>query len=378
MAFSFSKAAAVAAGSNSFVTSLFADDIPKSLGICPSDYVSVYGQNDDSNFKICKSIIKKEVEDGFVVRWTRIMVYNKETKKDVEFPRPLYEETFKDIKWDKKYLDILGLEEMENARYEDGFLYFNGKMKYGRGLDQMPNYYVNENQLAETYTGEFKNTKRHGNGILICKNGDEYTGKFKDNKMDGLGKMIYANGDIYEGEWSDGKPNGYGKMFYKKGGNEGNPGDIYDGEWLNGIRHGQGKMVFSKPDIDGQIANAYGKVVPSPISFEWWVAVLRRQRDDIMPTFVKPLQGERTASYEGEFRDNKINGYGTMIFWNASSKYQGNFKDNKMDGDGIMIYANGHTYKGEWKNNEMIKVREGTKSRRIKQKRRIRKSIKKW
>lgn len=375
MAFSFSKAAAVAAGSNNFVTSLFADDIPKSLGICPSDYVSVYGQNDDSNFKICKSIIKKEVEDGFVVRWTRIMVYNKETKKDVEFPRPIYEETFKDIKWDKKYLDILGLEEMENARYEDGFLYFNGKMKYGRGLDQMPNYYVNENQLAETYTGEFKNTKRHGNGILICKNGDEYTGKFKDNKMDGLGKMIYANGDIYEGEWSDGKPNGYGKMFYKKGGNEGNPGDIYDGEWLNGNRHGQGQMVFSKPtwDIDGQIANQ-----KSPISFEWWVAALRKQRDDIMPTFVKPLQGERTASYEGEFKDNKINGYGTMIFWNASSKYQGNFKDNKMDGDGIMIYANGHTYKGEWKNNEMIKVREGTKSRRIKQKRRIRKSIKKW
>jgi hypothetical protein len=249
-------ALAVGAGSPNYATTLgIADDIPRALGYCPGSYISVYGQNDDSNFKICKNIIKKE-KDGYVYRWTRVMVYNKETKKDVEFPRPIWYEKVPCVESNNyntyPYIDILGLEGMENARYEDGFLYFNGKMKYRTYADQ----------LEDTYTGEFKNRKRHGNGILIFKNGDEYTGKFKDNEMDGLGKMIYANGDIYDGEWSNGKPNGYGKMFYKKGGNGGNPGDIYDGEWLNGIRHDQGQMVFSNPDINGRKGKKSRRIKP--------------------------------------------------------------------------------------------------------------------
>ena len=289
----------------------------RTIGICPWNYISVYGQKEDSNFKICKRIMVNQQNFS----WNRIIVYNKDTKEDVDFPLT---NVYGNIYEINKYLDVYGLKGMENARYEDGFLYFNGKMKY----QNHPN--VNNPIDANTYVGEFKNRTRHGKGILSYNNGDEYTGEFKDDNADGLGKMIYANGNIYIGAWLEGKQDGDGKMFYKNG-------DIYDGDWLKGKRHGQGKMVFS-PLLPNVVAT------PSL----WWVENLRRERDSLMPKFVKPEHDEATSTYEGEWKDDKLNGSGTMIFANATGKYQGNFKDNVRDGKGTMIYSNGEQYDGQW------------------------------
>ena len=71
-----------------------------------------------------------------------------------------------------------------------------------------------EDHTVETYTGEFINNQRNGQGVLKEENGT-YIGTFKDGSPHGNGKYIYTDGRIYEGEMKDGVPSGNGKMTLK-------------------------------------------------------------------------------------------------------------------------------------------------------------------
>ena len=71
-----------------------------------------------------------------------------------------------------------------------------------------------EDRTVETYTGEFLNNQRNGQGVLKW-DGGTYTGTFVDGFPHGNGKYVYADGRIYEGEMKDGVPNGVGKMTLK-------------------------------------------------------------------------------------------------------------------------------------------------------------------
>jgi len=79
--------------------------------------------------------------------------------------------------------------------------------------------------------------------------------------------------------------------------------------------------------------------------------------------------------YVGEFRDNKINGTGTVYFingnvytgewkdeamsgkgeytWKNGQRYVGEFRDNKINGTGTMYFVDGNVYSGEWKDEKM-------------------------
>ena len=35
-------------------------------------------------------------------------------------------------------------------------------------------------------------------------------------------------------------------------------------------------------------------------------------------------------------------------------QYEGEFKDDNMNGQGVLTYPNGNCYKGEWKNNQFL------------------------
>ncbi len=56
--------------------------------------------------------------------------------------------------------------------------------------------------------------------------------------------------------------------------------------------------------------------------------------------------------FEGEWKDEKKEGYGILIFKNLS-KFEGNFKNNKQHGFGKLIQYDGETYMGEWKNGKI-------------------------
>ena len=71
------------------------------------------------------------------------------------------------------------------------------------------------------YDGEWKDGKKHGQGILICYDGAMYEGEWKEGKPNGQGTETRSNGKKYEGEWKNGKRcngteyNKYGKIIGK-------------------------------------------------------------------------------------------------------------------------------------------------------------------
>ncbi|BBM83717.1 protein kinase domain-containing protein [Candidatus Uabimicrobium amorphum] len=67
----------------------------------------------------------------------------------------------------------------------------------------------------ENYTGQFVDGKRHGQGILIYRNGDKYSGNFANGLPDGQGVFIYKNGEQYIGQWKNGKRHGEGVIYRK-------------------------------------------------------------------------------------------------------------------------------------------------------------------
>ena len=51
------------------------------------------------------------------------------------------------------------------------------------------------------------------------------------------------------------------------------------------------------------------------------------------------------SSYNGEFRENKIDGIGIFI-WPDKRHYTGQWVNNVMHGTGIMIWPDGRSYEG--------------------------------
>jgi len=72
--------------------------------------------------------------------------------------------------------------------------------------------------------------------------GDTYEGEWKDGKLHGQGKHTYAYGYTYEGEWKDGMRHGQGKETHGQG-KETHGERTYEGEYKDGERHGQGKST---------------------------------------------------------------------------------------------------------------------------------------
>ncbi len=67
------------------------------------------------------------------------------------------------------------------------------------------------------YVGEFRDSKRNGQGTYTYANGNKYVGEFKDNKRNGQGTYTFADGRKYVGGYKDGKPNGQGTRTYADG-----------------------------------------------------------------------------------------------------------------------------------------------------------------
>ena len=64
----------------------------------------------------------------------------------------------------------------------------------------------------------------------------------------------------------------------------------------------------------------------------------------------------KNFEYKGQFTNGKINGYGKIVFLDnksAISEYEGYFKDNNIEGKGTMKWKNGDMYQGELKNGKM-------------------------
>eukprot|EP00397_Hematodinium_sp_SG-2012_P062298 GEMP01083916.1.p1 GENE.GEMP01083916.1~~GEMP01083916.1.p1 ORF type:complete len:143 (+),score=25.62 GEMP01083916.1:40-429(+) len=57
---------------------------------------------------------------------------------------------------------------------------------------------------GDTYTGDFKDGKKHGQGVYVYRNDDEYSGTYVENERHGVGLFTYAAGGKYHGNFSNG------------------------------------------------------------------------------------------------------------------------------------------------------------------------------
>jgi hypothetical protein len=75
---------------------------------------------------------------------------------------------------------------------------------------------------GDKYSGESKEGKMHGRGILALSNGDKYVGEFKDNKFHGQGTYSFSrtfhtfDEGEYSGTFKDGLRDGIGFLKFRK------------------------------------------------------------------------------------------------------------------------------------------------------------------
>merc|ERR1719199_1062305 len=67
------------------------------------------------------------------------------------------------------------------------------------------------------YKGQWRDQKRHGQGVLTGPSGQRYEGSFSNGRAHGQGTFIAANGNKYEGQWNMDRAHGYGKYTHIDG-----------------------------------------------------------------------------------------------------------------------------------------------------------------
>ena len=187
-------------------------------------------------------------------------------------------------------------------------------------------YYLNNNKNYQIfYDGEINYfIQRHGLGLMKEPNVTKI-GQWKNGIFSGWGRIIQKNGKVFEGKFDNNILNGKGVYKYKD--------VLYIGNFENGIRQGKGVLLTKNFKYKGQFnrgkIDGYGKIV---------------------------ILDEKAAEceYEGFFKENKIEGNGTMK-WKNGNMFQGEMKNGKMNGRGRFIPKDGIPIDGEFKDNVKIK-----------------------
>jgi len=182
--------------------------------------------------------------------------------------------------------------------HETKFLIFNGNEYYSGLLN--------------------RKGQKHGFGISIHRQGEKYQGFFFENNYHGWGELIDKSGNIFQGQFNQGVLNGKGERFSLEG-------NYYIGDFENFQKQGEGQedseFYIYRGGFKKNKKNGKGKI------------------------YLKILKD----SYEGDFLDDNITGFGEY-HWSNENTYIGEFHNGKMNGKGINKWPDGTVYEGEYKN----------------------------
>lgn len=109
--------------------------------------------------------------------------------------------------------------------------YANGDLLEGTFEDGDCTFAIITKKNGDSYEGNMRDHKYHGQGILKTKNYTE-SGLFRDNRFV-HGKITYPDGSSYEGSIEGGAKNGKGIYISKEG-------TRYEGHLRNDKYHGKG------------------------------------------------------------------------------------------------------------------------------------------
>ena len=158
--------------------------------------------------------------------------------------------------------------------------------------------YPNDPSRVSIYEGDVNiNNERHGFGRLTTTKG-VILGEWRNDQFTGWGRETRRNGKILEGKYINGYVEGKGIL-------RNNKGNSYIGDFSNSKRHGIGVLDTNK------------------------------------------------IHYEGEFKNDKLNGKGKITFKNEGHYYEGDFENNEINGYGTFKWKNGDCYTGQMLNGKM-------------------------
>ena len=176
---------------------------------------------------------------------------------------------------------------------------------------------------------ESNNNKGITYGIIIDKYKNKYEGEIVDGKANGKGTKTYKDGRIYTGYFKNNLRHGEGNLFRPDG-------TQYIGIYANDVQEGEGINITK----DGRILKSFsknGKVVKGK-------ALMYYDEPNINSMKFKNI-------YEGDYQNNKRDGYGVFIYENGD-KYEGEYMDDNINGKGVYTWANGNKYEGQFKDNK--------------------------
>jgi len=179
---------------------------------------------------------------------------------------------------------------------------FEGTWKEGREHGRGTLYTPTRDVI---YEGSWAYGRMSGSGIYHFEDGSVYSGEWKENLRVGVGTYTFKDGSSYVGEWANNLMSGRGTMTWKDG-------STYVGEFAGGQRHGKGRMSIS----DGFVHEGL------------W----RNDAMDGRGACTYPDQSQ----YIGNFSKGKKEGRGSVIFANNAAVYEGRFREDGIEGQGTL------------------------------------------
>ena len=182
---------------------------------------------------------------------------------------------------------------------------------------------------GSTYEGEFRNSLYHGSGKMTYPDSSVYTGEFLEGKRHGVGTLLLGAGakgkeeekDIrpsYSGDWRNDLREGEGTEKLPTG-------DVYQGHFSKNRPHGIGILK----DIDGNTKEGifrYGAACDGP---GWTITYANGDKYVGCVVNMEPhgigtmkYNSGRKGAYNGEFERGKRHGIGLMVY-NDGEQFDG-------------------------------------------------------
>ena len=218
--------------------------------------------------------------------------------------------------------------------YKDGIVY-EGSFAAGACHGAGALTYPDGRRMTSSWIDDTRQNPSH----IFYPNGDEFVGSVElgtGHKLEGT--YTHANGNVFKGSYTNDQRR-HGVLAFNVTSMAGDPVELssyqrYEGEWamINEVetQHGFGKMEYA----DGRVYEGI------------WVEGRRSGRGQCAYGAESgPFEGQ---VYNGEWRDNKWEGTGILLFPNGD-RYDGMFYDGNMHGKAVFTSSmDGVKHEGVW------------------------------
>ncbi|KAJ6808692.1 putative phosphatidylinositol 4-phosphate 5-kinase 1 [Iris pallida] len=175
---------------------------------------------------------------------------------------------------------------------------------------------------GDLYIGSFSQSRPHGRGKYLWRDGCMYEGQWRRGRADGSGKFSWPSGATFEGDFRAGRMEGLGTFT-------GPDGDTYRGSWSADRKHGHGSKSYANGDF--------------------YEGTWRRNLQDGRGRYVWRSGNQ----YVGEWRGGAIAGRGVLV-WSNGNRYDGNWENGAPKGTGVFTWPDGSCYIGSWSKNQLL------------------------